>query len=330
METKIGYGVTLENSTPREALEQTVRAENIGFDSVWVDDHFHPWHHTNAECGQSWVWMGAALQATKKIFMSTCITCPILRYQPAIVAQAFATMRQMYPGRVGLAVGSGEAMNEVPVVGKWPSGAERRAMTVEAVEVMRKLWESDENVTFKGDYYSLDKAFLYTKPEDEVPLYFSGIGPIGSYVAGQHGDHLITVISPPDHLKNVTLPNFEKGARDAGKNPDEMERTMTLFYSIDPDYEKALDALDFWCGALAPAMVTYKVYDSREIEMHGNLMSREAKEASFVIATDPEDLIKKIEVYKDIGMNHFALSNSSPDVNYGIDVFKEIIPHLKD
>ena len=237
-----------------DALEQTIRAEKVGFDSVWADDHFHPWYHDNAQSAQAWAWMGAALQATKKVFISTCITCPIMRYNPAIVAQTFATLRQMYPGRVGVAVGAGEAMNEVPVTGEWPSVPVRQDMTVEAVKVMRMLWESDKPVTFKGDYFTLDKAFLYTKPDDEVPLYFSGMGPKGAKLAGMYGDHLMTVAAAPSTLKNVTIPKFEEGAREAGKDPSKMEHAMLIWYSVDPDPDKAVEGNRFWAGCLVPSM----------------------------------------------------------------------------
>ncbi|MDD1723879.1 MAG: LLM class flavin-dependent oxidoreductase, partial [Methanospirillum sp.] len=146
METKVGYFASIEQYKPMDALEQAVRAEKTGFDSIWVDDHFHPWYHTDAQSGQAWAWMGATLQATKKVFVSTCITCPILRYNPAVVAQTFATLRQMYPKRVGVAVGAGEALNEVPCTAQWPSVPERQDMTIEAIDVMRKLWESKSPV----------------------------------------------------------------------------------------------------------------------------------------------------------------------------------------
>lgn len=330
METKVGYVTSLEQYTPRNALEQAVRAENVGFDSLWVDDHFHPWYHTNAQSGQAWVWMGAALEATKEIFLSTCITCPIMRYNPAIVAQAFATMRQMYPGRVGIAVGAGEAMNEVPVTGKWADIKERQDMTVEAVNVMRQLWESTEPVTFNGNYYTLDKAFLYTKPETEVPIYFSGLGPKGAQMAGKCGDHLMTVAGNPSVLKNVTIPNFDKGATEAGKDPSKMEHALLNWYSVDPDYDKSLETLRFWAGALVPSMLKYKVYQSKEIEMHANLVQEDILKNNFMIATDAEELIKEIQKFKDCGINHFCLGNASPDVNYGIDICKEVIPHIKD
>jgi G6PDH family F420-dependent oxidoreductase len=330
MKTKIGYFASIEQYTPMDALKQSVRAENAGFDSIWVDDHFHPWYHTGAQTGFAWSWMGSALQATKRVFISTCITCPIIRYNPAVVAQAFATMRQMYPGRVGVAVGAGEAMNEVPVTGKWPSVPERQDMTVEAIQVMRKLWESKDPVSFKGKYYTLDRAFMYTKPTDQVPLYFSGMGPKGAKLAGKYGDHLMTVAAAPETLKNVTIPQFEAGAKEAGKDPKKMERAMLVWYSIDPDYEKAIEGLRFWSGCLVPSMFKYPVCDSKEVELHANLVGHEMMKNNYMVATDAEGLIKEIKRFKDAGITHFCLGNSSPNVNLGIDVFKEVIPAVTE
>jgi len=330
MKTKIGYFASLEQYKPRDALEQAVRAEKVGFDSIWVDDHFHPWYHTGAQCAQAWAWMGAALEATKDIFFSTCITCPIMRYNPAIVAQAFATMRQMYPKRVGIAVGAGEAMNEVPPTGEWPSVPVRQEMTVEAIEVMRKLWESDEAVTFKGKYFTLDKAFMYTKPDDEIPLYFSGLGPKGAKLAGKYGDHLMTVAADINTLKNVTIPKFEEGAREAGKDPKKMEHAMLIWYSVDPDYDKAVEGNRFWAGCLVPAMFKYKVYSPQEVQLHANLVHPDVIKENYMCATNAEDMIKEIERFKAAGIDHFCLGNSSPDVNLGIDVFKDVIPHVTD
>jgi G6PDH family F420-dependent oxidoreductase len=330
VKTKIGYFASIEQYKPMDALKQSVRAENVGFDSIWVDDHFHPWYHTDAQSGQAWARMGATLQATKRAFISTCITCPIIRYNPAIVAQTFATLRQMYPGRVGVAVGAGEAMNEVPVTGKWPSVPERQEMTVEAIQVMRKLWESKEPVSFKGKYYTLDRAFMYTKPDDEVPLYFSGMGPKGAKLAGKYGDHLMTVAADPATLKNVTIPNFVAGAKEAGKDASKMERAMLVWYSVDPDYEKAIEGLRFWSGCLVPSMFKYPVCDSKEVECHANLVGHEMMKNNYMVATDAEDLIREIKRFKDAGITHFCLGNSSPNVNLGIDIFKEVIPAVTE
>jgi len=329
METKIGYFASIEQYKPMDALEQSVRAEKVGFESIWVDDHFHPWYHTDAQCGQAWAWMGAVLQATKKAFVSTCITCPILRYNPGVVAQTFATLRQMYPKRVGIAVGAGEALNEVPVTAEWPSVPERQAMTIEAIEVMKKLWDGKAPVSFTGKYYNLEKAFLYTKPEDKVPLYFSGMGPKGAKLAGMHGDHLMTVSADTDTLKNVTIPKFEEGAKEAGKDPKKMEKAMLIWYSVDPDFDKAVEGNRFWAGCLVPSMFKYRVSDPPEVEMHANLVHSDVLQKNFLCATDAEGLISEIERFKQAGITHFCLGNSSPNVNYGIDIFKDVIPAVK-
>jgi secondary-alcohol dehydrogenase (coenzyme-F420) len=326
---KIGYFASLEQYTPADALLQAVLAENAGFDSLWVDDHFHPWYHDNAQSGHAWVWMGAALQATKNIPVSTGVTSPILRYHPAIVAQAFATLRQMYPGRVAIAVGAGEAMNEVPIVGTWPGVIERQDMTVEAVQVMRLLWGSTAPVTFSGSHFTLERAFLYTKPQTPVPIYFSGIGPRCAKLAGLHGDHLMTVASPSETIRKITIPTFEEGAREAGKDPQTMEHAMLIWYSVDPDYEKAVEGTRFWAAVLVPAMFRYRVLDPVEIQTHANLVSHEVMERNFVIATDAEGLIKGIERFQEAGINHFCLANSSPDVRRGIEIFREVLPQLR-
>jgi G6PDH family F420-dependent oxidoreductase len=170
METKFGFFPNIGRYEPTEALKYAVEAEKIGFDSIWVDDHFSV-SPTFTESAFAWSWMGSALQATEKVFFSTAVTAPIMRYNPAIVAQAFATMGVMYPGRVGIGVGIGEEINEVCVVGcEWPRPRARLEMLVEALAVMNALWTSDEPVNFKGKYYRLSEAEVVTKPKDRALL----------------------------------------------------------------------------------------------------------------------------------------------------------------
>ncbi|RPJ53743.1 MAG: LLM class flavin-dependent oxidoreductase, partial [Methanobacteriota archaeon] len=150
---KIGYTASLEQYSPSEALLQTVEAEHAGADAIWVDDHYQPWYHAHAHAAHAWVWIATALQATRRVFFSTAITCPILRYHPTIVAQAFATLDSLFPGRVGLGVGAGEAINELPVAKRWPPIAARQDMTVEAVRLMRELWTREGQVLFAGEHF---------------------------------------------------------------------------------------------------------------------------------------------------------------------------------
>jgi secondary-alcohol dehydrogenase (coenzyme-F420) len=331
LETKIGYFDSIMWNKPKDAVKYAVLAENVGFDDLWVDDHFHPTFTKDAQCGFAWSWMGSALEATKNIPIGTAVTCPTIRYNPVIVAQAFATMAQMYPGRVMLGLGAGEAISEAAVTGKWPTNPERQAMLVEAVDMIKKLWAGKEPLSFKGDYYTTENAFMYTRPEKEPPIYYSGMGPKGSKLAGKWGDHLITVFGSPEMIKNVTIPAFEEGAKEAGKNPDNMEKSCFASFTIDPDYDKAVESLKNYVGCTFPFWMKYKVTDPKELDFQAERMSNEAiaEHSGCIIATDTEEFIKQLEPYKKAGINHFILGNNSPTRGESINAFKEIIPQLK-
>ncbi len=143
MKVKIGYFAISDAWTPAGCLQQAIEAEKIGFDSIWVEDHLIAMPG-GTQCNFAWTVMSSALQATKQVPFITGVTAPIMRYHPAIVAQAFATMEAMYPGRVGLGVGTAEPPNEMAVYGgEWPSNNTRLEMLEEAHGVMNQLWKSD-------------------------------------------------------------------------------------------------------------------------------------------------------------------------------------------
>lgn len=305
METKLGYFPCIERFQPTEALTHTVEAERIGFDSIWVDDHFSP-SAIMRESAFAWSWMGSALQATEKVFFSTAVTAPIMRYNPAIVAQAFATMAVMYPGRVGIGVGSGEELNEACVLGcAWPSAGVRLDMLAEALAVMSNLWTSTNPITFTGKYYKLSNAELVTKPENKIPLYFSGMGPRASKMAGLYGDHLITMATDPQLVHDVVFPNFEAGAKEAGKDLTQMERAVLLMYMHDPD--QLLDPKMF---EILPEDIKMEVI------------------SEVLIGHSAEDYIKRVEELKAVGFDHIIFGNMSLDGDSGIKVFEEVLPHV--
>jgi G6PDH family F420-dependent oxidoreductase len=307
MEMKIGFCPFIERYGPTDALKQAVEAEKVGFDSIWADDHFLP-VPPMTESGFAWTWMSSALQATEKVFFSTGVTAPTMRYNPAIVAQAFATMAVMYPGRVRIGVGSGEELNEVCVLGcDWPSPRERLDMLAEALTVMNNLWTSTEPISFAGKYYKLDNAVILTKPKDKVPVYFSGIGPRASKMAGFYGDHLVTLATDPQLVKNVVFPNFEAGAKEAGKDPKKMERTVMLTYMYDPD-------------RLVDPNTTFSSAEDAKIEV--------AEEVQVLVASSTEDFIKRVEKFKEIGFDHVVFINMSADPHLGVKIFEDVLPHV--
>jgi G6PDH family F420-dependent oxidoreductase len=308
MKTKFGYSPSIERSRPADALSQAIQAERMGFDSVWVDDHFLPVPHMT-ECGFAWTWMSSALQATDRVFFATAVTAPIMRYNPAVVAHAFATMGVMYPGRVGIGVGSGEELNEMAAVrGEWPKPGKRLDMLAEALQVMSSLWTSSGPTSFTGSYYTLRDATLFTRPEKPIPVYFSAIGPRASKMAGLLGDHLITVARDPSVVRDVIIPNFEAGAREAGKDPAAMERALAVLYFYDPDYLVEPEAM--------------KVSSSEaKIEVAGEGSQMELWHSA-------EDIIQKIEGWKRMGFDHLIFGNFSADCDAGLAVFREVLPHV--
>ena len=165
MDLKIGYKASAEQFGPRRLVELGVLAEQHGFDTVTVSDHYQPWRHEGGHAPFSLAWMSAVGERTERVLLGTSVLTPTFRYHPAVIAQAFATMGCLFPGRVMLGVGTGEAMNEVAVTGiEWPEFKERFARMREAVRLIRALW-SDERVTFEGDYYKTDDATVYDRPE---------------------------------------------------------------------------------------------------------------------------------------------------------------------
>src|SRR5213595_436662 len=173
---KLGYKASAEQFGPRELLEFSCLAEEVGFDSVFVSDHFQPWKHTDGHAPNSLAWLGALGASTKRITIGTSVATPTFRYHPSIVAQAFGTLGAMYPGRVVLGVGTGESLNEVPATAmRWPEFKERFARLREAIALIRRLWR-EERVTFEGEYYRTANATIYDRPDTPVPIYVAAAG----------------------------------------------------------------------------------------------------------------------------------------------------------
>jgi coenzyme F420-dependent glucose-6-phosphate dehydrogenase len=164
---KLGWKAGPEQYPPKELLEYAIAAENAGFDSIDVSDHFHPWSESGQACF-SWMWLGAAAVQTSKIVLGTGITCPILRYHPAIIAQASATLGVLAPGRAYLSVGTGEALNEYAATGEWPGYEERQVMLMEAINLIRSLWTGQET-TFDGYITEPAKPGFIPGPKSRFP-----------------------------------------------------------------------------------------------------------------------------------------------------------------
>jgi coenzyme F420-dependent glucose-6-phosphate dehydrogenase len=183
MTIRFGYKASAEQFGPAELLDYAVRAERAGLDTVAISDHFQPWRHTTGHAPNALVWLGALGQATERVTLATSVLTPTMRYHPSIVAQSFATLACLYPGRVILGIGTGEAMNETPATsGAWPGPKERRMRLAEAIRLMRRLW-TEERVTFEGEYYRTERATIYDRPPEPVPIHVAAWAPRAAHQA---------------------------------------------------------------------------------------------------------------------------------------------------
>lgn len=187
----MGFILPQEHFPIPRVIEFGIAAEKAGFDAIWTSDHFHPWQDNQGYAGQAWVTLAALGQRTRRVLLGTGVTCPTYRYRPAIVAQAFASLGVLYPGRIFLGIGAGEAVNEVPTGGGWGDDRERSGRLAEAAALIRRLWMG-EWVTVQGRYYQIENARLYDLPPQPIPLYIAGAGRHAAELAGRYGDGLIT------------------------------------------------------------------------------------------------------------------------------------------
>jgi coenzyme F420-dependent glucose-6-phosphate dehydrogenase len=327
---KLGYKASNEQFAPQQLLDYAVLAEECGFDSVFVSDHLQPWRHDGGHAPFAMSWLGALGARTERVTMGTSVLTPTFRYHPAIVAQAFATLGCLYPGRVVLGVGSGESMNEVPLGIEWPESKERFARFREAVKLIRLLW-ADERVTFEGEYYRTDKATIYDRPERPVPIWIASSGPAATRFAGRQGDGWITTSGKDPALYTDTLlPAIAEGAAAAKRSNEDIEKMIEVKVSFDHSREEALNATHFW-GALGLTPEQKSgVEDPVEMQRLADELSVEQTARRFIVSTDPDEHVAAIKRYVDLGFDHLVFHAPGPDQARFLRLYgEEILPRLR-
>ena len=328
---KLGYKASAEQFGPRELLEFGVIAEQVGFDSIAVSDHFQPWKHIGGHAPYSFAWLGALGERTSKAIIGTSVVTPTFRYHPSIVAQAIGTLGALYPGRVMLGVGTGESLNEVPAIGiEWPKFKERFGRLRESIELMKRLW-TEERVTFEGEYYRTENATIYDRPETPVPLYIAASGPTASRLAGRVADGLIcTSGKAPELYTETVLPNVAIGLEKAGRSADSMERMIEMKVSYDSDGERALQDTRHWAAlALSPEEKT-GVEDPVEMEKLAAALPIERAASRWIVSTDPDEHIEKIAPYIELGFSHLVFHAPGPDQERFLRLYgDQVLPRLR-
>lgn len=326
---QLGWKAAPEQYGPNDLLKFSVAAEQSGFDFIESSDHFQPWDPAG-QAPFTWTYLGAVAARTQKIAMGTGITCPIIRYEPSIVAQMAATLAVMAPGRVYLSVGTGEALNEYAATGLWPDYDERQAMLKEAISLIRQLWSGKE-VSFDGEYYETKKAKLYTLPSQPIPLYVSSLVPASSAFAGAEGDGLITTGGEkPDHYHKM-LHQFEQGARSAGRDAGKMPKLIELNVAYTDNMDEAIKLFrKYWAGSVVPALFDRKIYTPEDSARNGKVVGDEIIKQRGCFSPNAEDHVKFARHYIDLGFTHLIFHTAGPDQERFLERYgRDVLPHLR-
>jgi len=328
---KLGYKASAEQFGPRELLDFAVIAEEVGFDSVMVSDHFQPWRHHGGHAPYSFAWLAALGERTSRVTIGTSVVTPTFRYHPAVVAQAMATIAVLNPGRTILGVGTGESLNEVPATGmEWPKFKERFGRLREAIELMRALW-TQERVSFDGEYYKTSNATIYDRPDEPVPIYIAAAGPTASRLAGRVGDGFIcTSGKAPELYRETLLPNVQIGLDKSGRAMEDIEKTIEMKVSFDTDKDRATKDTKHWAAlALTPEEKT-GVEDPIEMEKLADALSIERAASRWLVSDDPEEHIEQITPYIELGFTHLVFHAPGPDQERFLRLYaKEILPRIR-
>jgi coenzyme F420-dependent glucose-6-phosphate dehydrogenase len=329
---KLGYKASAEQFDPRTLLEFSVVAEEVGFDSVWVSDHFQPWRHNDGHAPFSLAWMAALGERTKRVSIGTSVATPTFRYHPSIMAQAFGTLGCLAPGRVILGVGTGESLNETPATGlEWPDFKERFGRLRESIELIRRLW-SEDRVSFEGEYYRTVAATIYDRPEEPVPIYVAAAGPTATRLAGRVGDGFITTSGKaPELYRETLMPNLQAGLERSNRKIEDLDRMIEMKVSFDTDRQRALDDTRHWAAlALSPEEKT-GVEDPVEMERLADALPIERAASRWIVSTDPDEHISHIEPYLELGFNHLVFHAPGPDQERFLRLYAaEVIPRLRE
>lgn len=324
LEPQIGFQLAHEQFKVPELVELGLAADQAGFDLLAVSDHFQPWQENEGHSGQAWITMSAIGQKTQRIRMGTTVTCPTLRYNPAVVAEAFASLSLLTPGRIFLGVGSGEALNEEAATGSWPKWTERSERLVEATEIIRKLW-SGQQVDHSGNHYKVN-ARLYDPPVQNIPLLMAGNGPKAMRRCGQYADGLIT--DPKTWKEHKT--EFQKGASDAGKDPARMPVFIEQYVLVGGRSELN-EAAELWRFGPKAWKPYFNVRDPKTIQDRAKAeVPLEKVTEGWPVGTDPEVHVKVLADLFQSGATGVHIHSGQRDQRRVIDFYgKEVLPRLR-
>ena len=329
MPVRIGYKASAEQFDPVTLLEYAQDAERAGLEIVAVSDHFQPWRHSGGHSPAAIPWLAAAGQRTERALLGTSVLTPTLRYHPSVIAQSFATLACLSPGRVFLGVGTGEAMNETPVTGgEFPGRKERRERLAEAIELIRRLW-SEERVDFEGRFYRTQKATIYDRPDQAVPMYVAASGPLAAKLAGRAGDGFICTSGKDPGLYRELLGKVAEGAEEAGRDPAAIRRMIEIKVSYDRDRERAVTNTHPWAALALRPEQKEGIEDPIEMERVADANLDQAH-TRFICSDDPQEIVDGIGAYVELGFEELVLHAPGPDQRDSLEqLTADVLPLLR-
>jgi G6PDH family F420-dependent oxidoreductase len=313
---RIGYSLSAEQFSPEELLDQAKRARDAGFESLAISDHFHPWNEAQGNSAFVWSMIGALSQVTPELPLSTLVTCPIIRINPVILAQAAATTSILLDGRFTFGVGTGENLNEHVWGAPWPPTNERLERLREAVELMRLLWTGD-NVDFQGKYYRAVNARLYSLPEEPPKVYVSGLGPHSTRLAAEIADGFVT-------FSKDSLEQYRCGGGTG-------EAQTSLKVCFDVDEALAIGLIHrLWATELNPGQLNRELAQPRDIESAASLVTPEMVAERFTCGADPDRHITALQRRIDDGFDEVFVQQVGEDLDGFFDTYRtEVLPALR-
>jgi coenzyme F420-dependent glucose-6-phosphate dehydrogenase len=324
--TRYWTQLATEQFGPGELVRQAVEAERAGFDAINVSDHFQPWWEPG-ESPHAWVLLGAIGQATDRIPIGSGVTAPVYRHNPAVVAQAFATLEVMYPNRAFLGIGSGESLNESPCGMDWPPVAEQVDRMDEALEIIGRLFDG-ERLDHEGRYFRTKAAFLHTRGERRVPIYVSAFGPRAAGVAARRGDGVWTLADPESAPEVIDA--YRAACEDAGKEPGEI--ILQGGFSWAEDDDDAHEGARVWKGAQPDEHFTDDWHDPQAMYRNGEeQVSDDDFREAYIISSDHEVHAERAREIERMGATIVCLQNASgaaPEAALGV-YGEHVLPALR-
>jgi coenzyme F420-dependent glucose-6-phosphate dehydrogenase len=327
---RLGYKASAEQFGPRELLDFAVAAEHNGFDSVFVSDHFQPWRHSDGHAPFAFSWLAAVGERTTRVALGTSVNTPTFRYHPGLVAQAFGTLGDLFPGRMVLGVGTGEHLNEGALGIQWPDNRERFARLREAVRLIRQLW-SEQSVTVDGEFYHTKNATIYDKPKQPIPIYIGAGGPQVAKFAGRAGDGLICTSGKGMELySDQLLPSFSDGAKESGRDAQDLDKMIEVKVSFDTDHNRALEDTKIWAALALPAEAKAGVDDPREMERLAKTVE-DVAHRRWLVASDPDEHLEQLRPYLDLGFNHLVFHSPGDGQARFLELYgAQILPRIRE